>query len=101
MTASHAKANDMIVHFGHCCLSTEGSVNQGKNILYVLPKQLGVNWDLIKSKLVELQENESVNVLVYCDLALINKCCEVFNDDDGISIGSPDSNLVRTVPALA
>ena len=34
VTASHAKANDMIVHFGHSCFSTKSF---GKPIVYVLP----------------------------------------------------------------
>ena len=38
VTASHAKANDAIVHFGHCCLSTETETpGVQKKIIYVLP----------------------------------------------------------------
>ncbi len=37
VNASHLSTNDLIVHFGRCCLST--SSKQGsKQIVYVLPK---------------------------------------------------------------
>ena len=44
VTASHAVANDMIVHFGHSCFSTEGNTIEGvstegncsKNVIYVV-----------------------------------------------------------------
>ena len=43
VTASHAAANDMLVHFGHCCFSSEGKTIEGvssngscsKSVLYV------------------------------------------------------------------
>mmetsp|Transcript_24176 Transcript_24176/g.29983 ORF Transcript_24176/g.29983 Transcript_24176/m.29983 type:complete len:85 (-) Transcript_24176:112-366(-) len=37
VTASHAKANDAIVHFGHSCFSTEAQESDTKQIVYVLP----------------------------------------------------------------
>ena len=74
MTASHAKANDMIVHFGHCCLSTEtciGPDNVKKNILYVLQRPAGVDIAESRERIKELMESENAQVMVYCDLQLI------------------------------
>jgi diphthamide biosynthesis enzyme Dph1/Dph2-like protein len=48
VTASHASANDMIVHFGHTCFSTKGNIiaahagseKNVKQLLYVLGRSL-------------------------------------------------------------
>lgn len=44
VTASHAKANDAIVHFGACCLSTDNeAMDTTKTIIYVLPTPAPTN----------------------------------------------------------
>ena len=93
----------MIIHFGHCCLSTEaqgGFSDEQKNILYVLPKPIGLDVVETKEQIKELVETEKVNVMVYCDLSLILLYRVAFESDEQISVGVPDSNLIRTVPSL-
>ena len=36
VNASHLNANDLIVHFGPCCLSTSSLRIDGKEIIYVI-----------------------------------------------------------------
>lgn len=36
VNASHSDKNDMIIHFGKCCLSTSSNYKPNKEILYVL-----------------------------------------------------------------
>ena len=79
MTASHAKANDCIVHFGHCCLSTEqkeASSSDDKTIIYVLPTSMNNlrGWvdevkEMIDQQIVNGQDD--IQVLIYCDLKLL------------------------------
>ena len=47
-----------------------------------------------------LQEKEGARVMVYSDLALLNECIAAFADEEGITVGSPDTNLVQTVPVI-
>ena len=77
VTASHASANDLIVHFGHSCLSTDQSMEvvtaeskdrnaekKQKNIVYMLPnanKIISENKNIIQetaTKLVKQIEEE-------------------------------------------
>ena len=93
----------MIVHFGHCCLSTETQAllpGAEKSILYVLPRGQGVNWEGVRTKIKEMRETEGVQVLIYSDLALIGDCATAFTGEAGISVGIPNRDLVRTIPAL-
>jgi hypothetical protein len=36
VNASHLSTNDLIVHFGPCCLSTSSGRKDGKEIVYVI-----------------------------------------------------------------
>ena len=71
VTASHAEANDLIIHFGHCCLSTEFE-STFKQIIYVLPlpSQSAIsNFVYIQEEINELSKSNSV--FIYADLSLI------------------------------
>jgi diphthamide biosynthesis enzyme Dph1/Dph2-like protein len=52
VNASHLNANDLIVHFGRCCLSTQSKKEGGKEILYVLPKS-GSDSHMINDALID------------------------------------------------
>ena len=70
VTASHASANDLIVHFGHSCLSTDQSMEvvtaesknrdskkKQKNIVYMFPnanKLVSENKNVIQETASEL-----------------------------------------------
>jgi len=75
VTASHAKANDAIVHFGHTCFSVE---SQSKQIVYVLhstPNELAHPWlQLCEQKIADdltTPGQGSVQVFLYSDLSLL------------------------------
>ena len=104
VTASHAKANDLIVHFGHSCFSTETSGSDTKQIVYVIPAVAPAAESSKREwldSLTALKNETGAQILVYADLALVQVALEEFAQDSDIIVGVPDSSKVTTIPKLA
>ena len=66
----------------------------------MLPKPTGLEVEETKGRIKELIETEKFNVMVYCDLSMILPYRVAFENEKQISVGVPDSNLIRTIPSL-
>lgn len=69
MNASHARANDTIIKFGHSCLSTSSLSRQhtDKRFIYVLTKPDEDDIEWLKTLVLELKQTHELTV-VYTEL---------------------------------
>ena len=70
VTASHAVANDMIVHFGHSCFSTEGNSIEGVNTEGNCSKHVVYIIDQDDSKTIDASQLAGLgSVYLYADIS--------------------------------
>jgi len=81
VTASHAAANDCIVHFGHSCFSSQ---NQTKTTIYVVPKAEAADK---LTEAVTLLRDQYEGLYIFADLSLLPHLALL--QGPNISVGSP------------
>jgi diphthamide biosynthesis enzyme Dph1/Dph2-like protein len=92
VNASHLNANDLIVHFGPCCLSTSSLRLDGKEIIYVMtaPKLSEEAMNLLQ-ELISTQLETGARVYGLFE----GETCEV----SGInSVGAIDTSRFTIIP---
>jgi diphthamide biosynthesis enzyme Dph1/Dph2-like protein len=70
VNASHAACNDLIVHFGKCCLSSSNQIKQDKDILYVLPKANTTIDDEVYEVISNYFSGKEEKVMIYLDIEI-------------------------------
>lgn len=102
MNASHLKANDLIIHFGKCCLSTGSKVSAAewkeKEIVYVVPQGKLLDWVRCAEEVNKAAAGNAIYLML--DLEYETQTPEVlaaFGSE--VSVGQIDRIKFNIIPA--
>lgn len=101
VNASHLNTNDMIIHFGRCCLST-ASEQSGKQILYVMPRTCD---EVIVYNIISVLSTTTSNkdeLCVFIDQSFRSLESDIIRAFEGkhLNIGRIDETRFKVLPSV-